>query len=277
MLAIEGAIVTIDAMGCQRAIAQQIVDQKADHVLALKGNQSALRDDISLFVTERKARQYADTVISRHETVDGDHGRIETTTATVLHDIAWLQQRHKWPALKSVVVIDGIRETGSKTERETRLYISSLNLPADKFGPIVRSHWAIENSLHWVMDMVFRDDECRVRTENAPANSPPSNISQPICCDCRPPEIHSAQGEKSPPGTTTSSQASLPDDPFNRFPWHGGLHQNARRSKLTGQTKAWAPITIYARGLNAFCTGISGAVVFSQTIRSYFPSPRATH
>ncbi|MEQ1409819.1 ISAs1 family transposase, partial [Neorhizobium sp. Rsf11] len=75
VLAIEGAIVTIDAMGCQRAIAQQIVDQKADYVLALKGNQSALRDDVSLFVTEQKAKQYADTAISRHETVDGDHGR----------------------------------------------------------------------------------------------------------------------------------------------------------------------------------------------------------
>ncbi|MBP1848372.1 putative transposase YbfD/YdcC [Rhizobium petrolearium] len=137
---------------------------------ALKGNQSALRDDVSLFVTEQKAKQYADTAISRHETVDGDHGRIETRTTTVLHDVAWLQQRHKWPALKSVVIIDSIREIGSKTERETRLYISSLKLPADKLGPIVRSHWAIENSLHWVLDMVFRDDECRVRTENAPAN-----------------------------------------------------------------------------------------------------------
>lgn len=170
MLAIEGAIVTIDAMGCQRAIAQQIVDQKADYVLALKGNQSALHDDVSLFATEQKARHYADTTISRHETVDGDHGRIETRATTVIHDAAWLQQRHKWPALKSVVIIDSTREIGSKTARETRLYIRSLKLPADKLGPIVRSHWAVENSLHWVLDMVFRDDECRVRTENAPAN-----------------------------------------------------------------------------------------------------------
>ncbi|MBB4632805.1 ISAs1 family transposase [Sphingosinicella soli] len=102
--------------------------------------------------------------------MDGDHGRVETRIATVIHDVAWLQQRHKWPALKSVVIIDSTREIGGKTERETRLYISSLNLPADKLGPIVRSHWAVENSLHWVLDMVLRHDECRVRTENAPAN-----------------------------------------------------------------------------------------------------------
>jgi len=170
MLEIEGAIVTIDAIGCQRAIAQQIIDQKADYVLALKGNQSALNDDVRLFATEQKARHFADTTISRHETVDGDHGRIETRVATVVHDVKWLQKRHQWPALQSVVIIDSIREIGAKTERETRFYISSLTLAADKLGPIIRSHWAIENSLHWVMDMVFRDDECRVRNENAPAN-----------------------------------------------------------------------------------------------------------
>src|SRR5882757_9698384 len=87
MLEIEGAIITIDAMGCQRAIAQQIIDQKADYVLALKGNQTALHDDVRLFATEQKARQFIDTKISQHETVDGDHGRIETRAATVIHDI----------------------------------------------------------------------------------------------------------------------------------------------------------------------------------------------
>jgi len=170
MLEIEGAIITIDAMGCQRAITRQIIDQKADYVLALEGNQSALHDDVRLFAAEQKTRNFADTKISRHETVDGDHGRIETRVATVIHDIIWLQERHKWPGLKTIVIIESIRETGSKIERETRFYISSLNLPADKLGPIVRSHWAVENSLHWVLDMVFRDDECRVRTDNAPAN-----------------------------------------------------------------------------------------------------------
>ena len=110
------------------------------------------------------------TTISRDETVDGDHGRIETRTTTVIHDVAWLQERHKWPDLKAVVIVDSIREIGDKIEQETRFYITSLVLLANQLGPILRSHWAVENSLHWVMDMVFRDDECRVRTEHAPAN-----------------------------------------------------------------------------------------------------------
>lgn len=170
MMSIEGAVVTIDAMGCQRDIAQKIIDKKADYVLALKGNQGTLRDDVALFVAEQKANGFADTRISQDKTVDGDHGRIETRTTTVIHDVDWLDDAHRWPGLKSVVVIDSRREIGNKVEQETRLYITSLVLAAHQIGPIVRSHWAIENSLHWVMDMVFRDDECRVRTEHAPAN-----------------------------------------------------------------------------------------------------------
>lgn len=169
MMAIEGAIVTIDAIGCQRDIAQKIIDKQADYVLALKGNQGTLLDDVQLFVAEQKARRFRDTKVSRDETVDGDHGRIETRTTTVVHDVAWLQERHNWPGLKAMVIVDSIRRLNDKTERETRFYITSLTLPAILLGPIVRDHWAIE-SMHWVMDMVFRDDECRVRTEHAPAN-----------------------------------------------------------------------------------------------------------
>jgi len=170
MLAIEGAIVTIDAMGCQRKIARKIVDKKADYVLALKGNQTSLHDDVKLFVKEQKAKGFQDTAISRHTSVDGDHGRIETRTTTVIEQVAWLQDRHDWPGLDTVVMVESTREIGEKTERETRLYISSLALSAEELGPIIRSHWAVENSLHWVMDMVFRDDECRLRTDHAPAN-----------------------------------------------------------------------------------------------------------
>jgi predicted transposase YbfD/YdcC len=170
MLAIEGAIVTIDAMGCQREIAQKIVDKKADYVLALKGNQGSLREDVELFVAEQKAASFKDTRISRDQTVDGDHGRIETRTTTVFHDVAWLQKRPTWPGLTAVVIVESVQELGDKVERETRFYITSLILPASLLGPIIRSHWAIENTLHWVMDMVFRDDECRVRTDHAPAN-----------------------------------------------------------------------------------------------------------
>src|SRR3954453_58739 len=170
MLAIEGAVVTIDAIGCQRDIAQKGVDKKADYVLALKGNQGARREDVELFVAEQKAAGFKDTEISRDQTVDGDHGRIETRTTTVIHDVAWLQERHDWPGLKAVVMVESTREIAGKIEQETRFYITSLVLLANLLGPIIRSHWAIENSLHWVLDMVFRDDECRVRTDHAPAN-----------------------------------------------------------------------------------------------------------
>jgi predicted transposase YbfD/YdcC len=170
MMAIEGAIVTIDAMGCQRGIAKTIIDKKADYVLALKGNQGSLRDDVDVFVAEQKARNFRDTTISRHQTVDGDHGRIETRTTTVIHDVAWLHERHNWPGLKGIVMVESRREIDGKIERETRFYITSLLLLAEQLGAIVRSHWAVENSLHWVLDMIFRDDECRVRTDHAPAN-----------------------------------------------------------------------------------------------------------
>jgi predicted transposase YbfD/YdcC len=170
MLVIEGAIVTIDAMGCQRNIAQQILDQKADYVVALKGNQGTLREDIEVFAAEQKANNFKDTKVSQDQTVDGDHGRIETRTCTVFHDVAWLQERHNWPGLKAFVMVESTREFNDKIERETRFYITSLVMLANALGPIVRSHWAVENSLHWVMDMIFRDDECRVRTDHAPAN-----------------------------------------------------------------------------------------------------------
>jgi predicted transposase YbfD/YdcC len=170
MLAIEGAIITIDAMGCQRDIAQKVIDKKADYVLALKGNQTSLREDVELFATEQKAKGFTDTTISRDTTIDGDHGRIETRTTTVMHDVGWLQQRHAWPGLKAVVMVESSREISGKIETETRFYITSLVMLAHLLGPVVRSHWAVENSLHWVLDMVFRDDECRVRTEHAPAN-----------------------------------------------------------------------------------------------------------
>jgi predicted transposase YbfD/YdcC len=170
MLAIEAAIVTIDAMGCQRDIAQKIIDKKADYVLALKGNQGSLREDVDVFVAEQEAVGFKDCDISQDRTIDGDHDRIETRTTTVIHDAKWLQNRHDWPGLKAVVMVETSREISGKIEQETRFYITSLMMLAHLVGPIVRSHWAIENSLHWVMDMLFRDDECRVRTNHAPAN-----------------------------------------------------------------------------------------------------------
>ena len=170
MLAIEGAIITIDAMGCQRQIAQTIIDKKADYVLALKGNQGTLREDVEIFIDEQKANLFRDSTISQDTTIDGDHGRIETRRTTVIHDIDWLQKRHNWPGLKSLVMIESERDLGLRTERETRFYITSSTDLAPRLATAVRHHWAIENSLHWVMDCVFRDDECRIRTQHAPAN-----------------------------------------------------------------------------------------------------------
>ena len=169
MLAIEGAIVTIDAMGCQREIARKIIDKKADYMLALKGNQGTLRDDVELFANEQKTNDFKEATISQHKSVDGDHGRIETRRTTVFHDVGWLKERHDWPALQAVVMVESERQSDARIERETRFYITSSTDKADKLGDIVRRHWAVE-SMHWLMDMVFRDDECRVRTEHAPAN-----------------------------------------------------------------------------------------------------------
>ena len=170
MLRLEGAIVTIDAMGCQKEIAKQIVNKNADYVLALKGNQGALREDVELFAAEQKANGFKDTAVSQHETVDGDHGRIETRKYTVLHNISWLQERHDWVGLNAIIMVESTRETGNKIETETRFYITSLTDTAERIAVAVRGHWAVENSLHWVMDMVFRDDDCRVREGNAATN-----------------------------------------------------------------------------------------------------------
>ena len=170
MLVIKGAVVTIDAMGCQREIAAKIIEQQADYVLALKGNQGALRDDVEEFFIEQKANNYANCTPSQHETLEKSHGRIETRTVTVVGAIDWLKERHAWSGLASIVMVESCREMAGKSERESRFYITSLPALAERIGSAIRGHWGIENGLHWVMDMVFRDDECRIRKHNAPAN-----------------------------------------------------------------------------------------------------------
>ena len=112
-------MVTIDAMGCQRDIATKIVEKKADYIIALKGNQGTLREDVEVFVDEQKAFKYKDTTISTHETVDADHGRIETLTYTVIHDVDWLRARHQWPGPSVVVVVESRREINGKITNET--------------------------------------------------------------------------------------------------------------------------------------------------------------
>jgi predicted transposase YbfD/YdcC len=99
-----------DCIGCQRDIARKIIDKKADYILALKGNQGTLREDVELFAAEQKANGFKDAKVTQHETVDADHGRIETRTYTVIHDVAWLQKRHEWPGLQGVVMVESQRE-----------------------------------------------------------------------------------------------------------------------------------------------------------------------
>jgi predicted transposase YbfD/YdcC len=170
LLTVKGAIVTIDAMGCQKEIAKKVVEKEADYVLALKGNQGTLSADVELFFTEQKACNFKDAKVSRHATLEKSHGRIESRSFTSIGDIDWLKERHDWVGLTSIVMVESVREiVGGKTESETRFYISSLAADAVRQGDAIRGHWAVE-SHHWVMDMVFRDDECRIRKDNAPAN-----------------------------------------------------------------------------------------------------------
>lgn len=171
LLTLAGAIVTIDAMGCQYKIGNLIVAKKADYLFGLKGNQGRLRDDVELFFNEQRARDFADTTVAYHETVEKQHGRIETRRYWVCGAIEWLRQGHKkWPHLKSIIMVECACETAKGVRRETRFYVSSLPADAALIAGAIRGHWGIENGLHWVLDMVFRDDECRIRKENAPAN-----------------------------------------------------------------------------------------------------------
>ena len=170
LLTVKGSIVTIDAMGCQKEIAKKIIAKEADYVLALKGNQGTLSADVELFYDEQKTCKFKDVVVSRHETLEKNGGRIETRRFTSIDDIDWLKERHDWVGLKSIVMVESVREfTGGKTASETRYYISSLAADAVRQGNAIRGHWGVE-SHHWIMDMVFRDDECRIRRDNAPAN-----------------------------------------------------------------------------------------------------------
>jgi predicted transposase YbfD/YdcC len=170
LLTVKGSIVTIDAMGCQKEIAAKIVAKDADYVLALKGNQGTLRDEVELFCNEQKTSGFKDVTASMSRTIEKNHGRIETRTYTAIGDPGWLQNRHGWAGLRGVVMVESTREfVDGTSEGETRYYITSLRPDAGVLAGAVRGHWGVE-SHHWVMDMVFRDDECRIRKANAPAN-----------------------------------------------------------------------------------------------------------
>jgi predicted transposase YbfD/YdcC len=165
MLSLEGSIVTVDALNCQREIAQQVIEQKGDYVMALKGNQGTLHDDVRTFLDDPQS-----TLSISAGTVDGDHGRIETRTAVVSSDVSWLQETHRWPGLAAVGKVIRVREAADKTTAETAYYLLSTTMTPERFGEVVRSHWAIENRLHWCLDVTMNEDQMRSRKDHAPQN-----------------------------------------------------------------------------------------------------------
>ena len=170
LLDISGCIITIDAMGTQKKITQTIIKNHGDYVLALKKNHKELYYDTVLFFKEMENMKSEGFTFDEYETVNGGHGRIETRKYTMTSDITWLQDKEKWTGLKSIGMVESTREIKGECSNEKRYYISSLQCDAKKFGNAVRSHWGIENSLHWVLDIAFREDESRIRKGSAPEN-----------------------------------------------------------------------------------------------------------
>jgi len=176
LLALEGATVTIDAMGCQTAIASQIVAQGADYVLALKDNHPTLHEHVRLAFVDADAAagtSFSLADLTTESTVEKGHGRIERRRCQVIGDpayLAFIDPHQAWPKLQSVVRITSTRRIGDEVSTETRHYLSSLPPDPARLQHAVRSHWGVENRLHWVLDLAFHEDSSRVRTDHAPEN-----------------------------------------------------------------------------------------------------------
>ena len=163
-LNIAGSVVTVDAMGCQKRIAQQIIQQGGDYVLSLKGNQGNLHEDVATYFTSQLSPEAAMV------TVDGSHGRIETLTVCVTDDIAWLKERHAWAGLQSIIAVTATRESINKITGEKRYFISSLPLGIEQFSKAVRRHWGIETTCHWSLDVTYGEDGLRTRERTIAEN-----------------------------------------------------------------------------------------------------------
>lgn len=165
LLSLQGTIVTADAMHCQRSVAEQVIGQGGDYVLALKGNQGCLHQDVRHLLDHSPS-----LAVATYTDVDKGHGRIETRTSLVSPEIDWLQQEHAWPGLAAIGKLTRTRQIGVVSSTETAYYLLSTPLSAQRFGQVVRQHWGIENSLHWVLDVTMREDQARQRKDHGPEN-----------------------------------------------------------------------------------------------------------
>lgn len=170
LIDIENRVISIDAMGCQRKIAQKITEKGADYVFSLKGNQGVMHEEVASFLNEAKENGFQNVPHDAHVTVEKDHGRIEKREYWITSDIDWFEDKSKWAELKSFGMVTSHRTVEDKTTTETRYFITSLSADAKTFAESVRGHWAIENQLHWVLDVVFRNDDSRIRKDHGPEN-----------------------------------------------------------------------------------------------------------